>query len=137
VAYLFLVRPTTNPQPDNKCNIQTFMKTQPMRWFVLLIAILTIIRSAMAGEPPDKQPVYAIKEMADVVIISIDPKMNRAISVSVPPYGGTQHLVVGPKTWIIKDGAEATLADLQEGQHLRVRLIPRGGLAVTLEVLSP
>ena len=53
------------------------------------------------------------------------------------PKGGSQALAVGPKTWLIKDGEEASFEDLQVGQRLNVRYIPRTSQAVTLEVLPP
>jgi hypothetical protein len=44
-------------------------------------------------------------------------------------------VVAGQKTWIIKGKDPGSLADLRVGQRLRVRYIPRGALAVTLEIL--
>jgi hypothetical protein len=87
------------------------------------------------------QPVYAVHEYPDVAIIGVmsNPRVinTRAIKVQIPnTQGGALYLKVSPKTWIIKNNAEAAFADLKTGQHVRVRYIPRGGLAVTLEVLS-
>jgi hypothetical protein len=80
------------------------------------------------------RPVYAVREYPEVTITGINAE-TKSITVRLPKGGGSQSLRVGPKTWIIKDDEEAAFADLRVGQRLRVRYIPRGGLAVTLEVL--
>ena len=79
------------------------------------------------------RPVYAVLEYKDVPISSIDEK-TKSIILKLPN-GGTHRLVVSAKTWIIKDGDEASFGDLRVGQRLHVRYIPRFTQAVTLEVL--
>ena len=103
-----------------------------MRRFLLLVLIFTMSPlSAFTA-----QPVYAVREFADVRItaIHIDRKY---FLVELPSGGGSASFHVGPKTWFIKDNEEATLADLQLGQRVHVRFIPRGSQAVTVEVLPP
>jgi hypothetical protein len=97
--------------------------------------VLTLLATAAVTTSPVKadQPVYAIREYPQITIATINAETKR-IGVELPN-GGSQDLGIGPKTWIIKDGGEASFADLRVGQRLRVRYIPRSAQAVTLEVL--
>jgi hypothetical protein len=105
-----------------------------MRCPLFFLSVLAIT-AVLAGPARAGRPVYAVREHAEVAIASINAK-SRTISVKLPK-GGSQSLRVSPKTWIIKDDDEASFNDLKVGQLLRVRYIPRGGQAVTLEVLPP
>jgi hypothetical protein len=96
--------------------------------FLTMLVCVAAAESVQAG-----RPVYAVREYPDVEITSINTKTKR-LSVRLPGRG-SHSLSVGPKTWIIKDNEEASFADLRVGQRLRIRYIPRGGQAVTLEVL--
>jgi hypothetical protein len=100
-----------------------------MRSFLLLPPVLVMASLYARAD----QPVYAVREYPEVTITGINAE-TKAIGVRLPG-GGGQDLRVSPKTWIIKDGEEATFADLAVGQRLRVRYIPRGAQAVTLEIL--
>ncbi len=82
------------------------------------------------------RPVYAVRSHPEVTITGINAKTKR-INVQLANRGGSQSLSVGPRTWIMKDDEEASFADLRVGQRLRVWYIPRGALAVALEVLPP
>jgi hypothetical protein len=104
----------------------------------ILLSFLVLLATAAvdAANTEAGRPVYAVREYPEVTITGINSNTKR-ISVKLPRRGGSHSLQVGPKTWIIKDGDEASFADLRVGQRLRVRYIPRGGQAVTLEVLPP
>ena len=92
--------------------------------------------AAMAiGPATAGRPIYAVLEYKDVTITSINNKA-KTIQLKLPKDGSTG-LAVGPKTWILKDGDEASFEDLRVGQRLNVRYIPRTSQAVTLEVLPP
>ena len=99
----------------------------------LFIGTLLTFAAAAAGFGQDGRPVFAIVEEKDVSIASIDAKGKSILLKSAK--GGTHRLGVVPKTWIIKDNAEATIDDLRVGQVLLVRYIPRTAQAVTIEVL--
>jgi hypothetical protein len=92
-------------------------------------ALIAAVLSPFTGRPD-----YAVRSHPEVTITGINTKTKR---VSVKIKGGSQSLSVGPKTWIMKDDEEASFADLRVGQRLRVWYIPRGALAVALEVLPP
>ena len=83
--------------------------------------------------PIGNQPVYAVREYADVTIVGINPETQR-LSVTVPT-GGSQSLTVSTRTWIIQQNGEGTFASLHVRQHLHVWFIPRGGQAAILEIL--
>ena len=99
---------------------------------------LTLLATVVVAVAPANaaQPVYAVREHPEVTITGINAETKR-ITVELPGDGGAQALRVVSKTWIIKDGDEASFADLRVGQRLHVWLIPRGAQAVALEVLPP
>jgi hypothetical protein len=97
------------------------------------IVVFLLVGVAVAGRAVEAgQPIYAVREYPDVTITGIN---NKTKTITVTLTNGSQALRIGPKTWIIGDNKEASLADLRVGQHLRVRYIPRGAQAVTLEML--
>jgi hypothetical protein len=85
---------------------------------------------------PSGRPVYSVQAHPEVTITGINAKDKR-ITAKVAGKEFVQVLNVGPKTWIAKDNEEASFANLRVGQRLRVWYIPRGSLAVALEVLPP
>ncbi|MFO0969970.1 MAG: hypothetical protein U0793_30835 [Gemmataceae bacterium] len=105
-----------------------------MRSTLLFLTFLALASGA-AGPVKAGRPVYAVLEQKDVTITTINEKAKRVL-VTLPK-GGSLSLAVGPKTWIIKDGDEASFDDLRVGQRLHVRYIPRTSQAVTLEVAPP
>jgi hypothetical protein len=84
--------------------------------------------------PSAGRPVYTVQSHPEVTVTGINAKAKR-ITVQVAGKGFSQILNVGPKTWVMKDNEEAAFADVRVGQRLRVWYIPRGALAVALEVL--
>lgn len=104
-----------------------------MRSTLFVLTLLALV--AVAAKPAQAgRPVYAVLEHKDVTITSINTKA-KSILFKLPGKDGTHGLSVVPKTWILKDGDEASFADLRVGQRLQVRYIPRTSQAVTLEVL--
>jgi hypothetical protein len=109
------------------------MKTVFVLEFFCLSLALTAILGLGAQSAIAAQPVYAVREYADVVIDSIYAKQMR-ITIRIAQ-SGTQTLSLGPKTWIIKDNNEGKFENLEVGQHLHVWQISRGGQAIAVEIL--
>jgi hypothetical protein len=102
-----------------------------MRWLMTVaVAIL-----ATTGDARAAQPVYRVVENADVTVVAIDVK-TKTLKVR-DGNDSITHFVVTPKTWIIADEKEVTLAGLKVGQRLQVHSIPRTWEAVSIEVLPP
>src|SRR5262245_60163634 len=111
-----------------------------MRSTFFFVAFLAT--AAVAAAPAKAaRPVYAIRELQEVTIYRIftPPKskhLGERLFVHVKLPNGDKRMVIAVgKTWIIKDNDPGSFADLRVGERLRVRYIPRGALAVTLEVL--
>ncbi len=103
-----------------------------MRPFLMFIPVALMLTISVRAD----RPVYAVRDYDDVLITRLYVN-NQGIIVELPKDGGFHVLHAGPKTWFIKNGDEASFSDLRVGQHVHIRFIPRGGQAVTVEVLSP
>jgi hypothetical protein len=101
---------------------------------LLIVAAAALAWSALGAEEID-QPAFVILEYPKMTITQVRAETNQ-VFVSEGPDTNSVTLRVSPKTWIVKDEKEASLADLRIGQSVRVRYVPKGSQAVTLEVLS-
>jgi len=114
------------------------------RKFPRVFFVAFLATAAVAAAPAEAaRPVYAIRELQEVTIYRIftplkSKYLGDRLFVHVKlPNGATKMVIVVRNTWIVKGNDPGSLADLQVGHRLRVRYIPRGALAVTLEVLPP
>jgi len=97
---------------------------------IFVTTSLSLLASPPAG--PNLRPDGDVKQM-EIVAREVRPE-TKTIVFGAPH--GSWVLRISPRTWIFKDGEEATFADLRDGQRLHVWFTPRGSNAVIIEVLA-